>query len=164
MNAEWPNLCKLVEGSGLALPRLDYTSEPYPAAELRKRASESTDPWVIGLLTRLAEQPATLNALNRQPTDVRNLNACMHYLVASKLEVPKRARERVATAWHIKTSMLKDAFTSHGATAAAWLDNLIEHIDARSEFATYDDVHRAIDADLTLRAAAMGRDFRRRLL
>jgi hypothetical protein len=164
MSAEWPHITALVEGSGLTAPRLDYPAEPYPAEELRKRASESMDPWFIDLLTRLAEQPATLNALNRQPTDVRNLNACMHYLVASKLEIPKRARERVATAWRIKPSMLKDAFTLHGATAAAWLDNLIEHIDARSEFATHEDIHRAIDADLTLRAAEMARDFRRRPL
>jgi hypothetical protein len=88
----------------------------------------------------------------------------MHYLVASKIEIPKRARERVATAWGLKPSMLKDAYTAHGATAATWLENLIEHVDAHSDFAIHDDIHHAIDADLTLRAATMGRDFRRRAL
>jgi hypothetical protein len=159
MNAEWPNVTALVEGRGLTVERLDYS--PYNAEELRKRATESTDPWLGGLLTKLAEQPSTLNALNRS-TDIRNINVSMHYLVASKLDKPKRARGRVADAWHIKQSMVKDIFTAHGATASAWLDNLIEHIDARSEFATHEDIHRAVDADLTLRAAAMGGDFRRR--
>jgi hypothetical protein len=161
VNVEWPNLSKLIEGK-LGVPRLDYQPDPYPAAELRQRADETNDPLVARLLTDLVDNPAMLKALNRQPTDVRNLNVCVHYLAASKIEIPKRARERVADAWHIKPSMVKDCFTAHGATAAAWLKNLIEHVDSRSEFATHDDIHRAIDADLTLRAAAMGRDFRRR--
>lgn len=163
MKTDWPNVAALVEGTGLTVPRLDYQPEPYPAAELRKRA-KSADPWLAELLTTLAEQPATLKALNRQPTNVRNLNVCMHYVVASKLEIPKRARERVAKAWSIKPSMVKDAFTANGGTASDWLANLIEHINARSEFATDKDIYRAIDSDLTLRAAAMGRDFRRRAL
>jgi hypothetical protein len=65
VSTEWPNVTALVEGRGLTVPRLDYPTEQYPAEELRKRATNTTDSWLAGLFTKLTEQPAALKALNR---------------------------------------------------------------------------------------------------
>jgi hypothetical protein len=52
---------------------------------------------------------------------------------------------------------VKDIHTRHGESAATWLDNLVDHIHTRSDFATRRQVLQAIDDDLTLRAASMPR-------
>lgn len=150
---EWPNLTALIEAK-LTIPVLDNRPPPYPAEWLRKRAEKySADPEMSALLRLLADRSALNNKLNRQSAAVRNRNVALHYQIACALE-PKKlvARQRVAGLWLISPEHVKDINTEHGSTAITWLANLLSHIDVRAEFASREEILRALDADMTVRA------------
>jgi len=165
MSAAWPNITALVEGSGLTVPTMEKKAAPYPPDWLRERAEKyAADPEMVGLLDMLASYPALNKKLNRQSAAVRNQNIALHYAIACELE-PKKlaARQRIADLWLIAPATVKDIAIEHGSAASTWLENLIAHIDVRSDFGsaslglalahtTRDDILRALDADLTARA------------
>jgi hypothetical protein len=154
---EWPNVGALIEAK-LTMPVLDKRAARYTPERLREMVDRyASDPEITELLNILASHPALNKKLNRNPASVRNANIALHYLIACKLE-PKKlaARQRVADVWLIAPATVKDIAIEHGPTALTWLVNLIEHIDVRSEFATRDEILRALDADMIARAPVLG--------
>jgi hypothetical protein len=69
----------------------------------------------------------------------------------------KDAYTRVAGLWDRERSYVPDILTEHREAAQTWLDNLLEHIDDRADFATREEILKALDADLELRAASWSR-------
>jgi hypothetical protein len=137
------------------MPVLDNRAPPYPVEWLRERAEKyAADPEMAGLLGLLANYPALNAKLNRQSVAVRNQNIALHYQIVCALE-PKTKKvvilQQIADLWVMAPATVKEIAIEHGPTARMWLGNLILHIDVRSEFATRDDILRALNADMVLR-------------
>jgi hypothetical protein len=101
---------------------------------------------------------------NRPDLTTRGGNVALHALIATKgmsakkhKAARKSALDRIAGVWQVKPSYVKEILTMHRRDAKQWLENLLNTIDDRSEFATQQDILQALDADLELPAATMPR-------
>jgi hypothetical protein len=160
MITEWPNVSKLIEGTGVTVPRLDTGNSPYTREWLRTKAAQQDDPEVAALLEVFASNPALNKQLNRTPAAVKHVNISMHFQIAYALEPDKTKaaiRERIGDLWAVSPETVKDNHNDHGQQALEWLAKFILYIDARSEFATRAEILKAMDADMALRAKELRR-------
>jgi hypothetical protein len=89
-------------------------------------------------------------------------NICLHYLIATEgmwhkhrhKEEREHALTRIAGLWDREPSYVPDILTEHREAAQTWLDNLLEY---NSDFAKPEEILKALDADLMLRAASWPR-------
>jgi len=161
MKLDWPNLSLLVQDR-VSLPVLDFRVAPFPAESLLKRAKgyKKTDPWISDFLTRIAKSKTALNALNDNRTAIRNGNIAIHYLAATKylpIKKVKAPRGRVARLWKVKDSYVKEILTLYRGVASEWLDSFVAYVYSRTDFATHEQIVRAITLDFEHRASTMAR-------
>jgi hypothetical protein len=158
--AMWPNLCKLIDNA-ISIPMLEQRPPThYTSHDLRAWA----DKYAGIIDPKLEDYLRTAAPSNRPDMTTRNGNIALHALIATKgmsakkhKSARKSALDRIADVWQMKPSYVKEILTTLRSDARRWLENLLDTIDDRSEFATRAEILKALDADLVLRAATMPR-------